>query len=278
MKVCATIAEAREALQTVERPLGAVLTMGALHAGHLALVRRVRAECKTVAATIYVNPAQFGDRRDLASYPRPVHDDLRVLEREGVDVVVVPSDAEMYPEGFSTWVEPGEIAARLEGEHRIGHFRGVCTVVLKLFNILGPDRSYFGQKDAQQALVIRKMASDLGLPVEIVTVPTVRERDGLAMSSRNGNLSREERKAARVLSSALTVALEMVAEGERDAAAIRDAMRECIAEEPLANIDYVSIADAESLVELDTVSGPALSSLAVRFGQTRLIDNVTLLG
>ena len=278
MKVCATIAEAREALQGVERPLGAVLTMGALHAGHLALVRRARAECKTVAATIYVNPAQFGDRRDLASYPRPVHDDLRVLEREGVDVVVVPSDAEMYPEGFGMWVEPGDIAARLEGVHRPGHFRGVCTVVLKLFNILEPDRSYFGQKDAQQALVIRKMAADLGLPVEVVTVPTVRERDGLAMSSRNGNLSREERKAARVLSSALTVALEMAAEGERDAAAMRDAMRECIAEEPLANIDYVSIADAESLVELDTVSGPALSSLAVRFGQTRLIDNVTLLG
>ena len=278
MKVCATIAEAREALQDVERPLGAALTMGALHAGHLALVRRAKAECKTVVATIYVNPTQFGDRRDLAAYPRPVHDDLRVLEREGVDVVVVPSDAEMYPEGFGTWVEPGDIAARLEGEHRPGHFRGVCTVVLKLFNILAPDRSYFGQKDAQQALVIRKMASDLGLPVEIVTVPTARERDGLAMSSRNGNLSREERKAARVLSRALTVALEMAAEGERDAAAMRDAMRECIAGEPLANIDYVSIADAESLVELDTVSGPALSSLAVRFGQTRLIDNVTLLG
>ena len=219
MQVCATIAEAREALQGVERPLGAVLTMGALHAGHLALVRRAKAECKTVAATIYVNPTQFGDARDLEAYPRAVQDDLRVLQREGVDVVVVPSDAEMYPEGFGNWVEPGEIAARLEGEHRPGHFRGVCTVVLKLFNILCADRSYFGQKDAQQALVIRKMAADLGLPVEIVTVPTVRERDGLAMSSRNGNLSREERKAARVLSRALTVALEMAAEGELDAAA-----------------------------------------------------------
>ena len=278
MQVCATIAEAREALQSVERPLGAVLTMGALHAGHLALVRRAKAECKTVAATIYVNPTQFGDARDLEAYPRAVQDDLRVLQREGVDVVVVPSDAEMYPEGFGNWVEPGEIAARLEGEHRPGHFRGVCTVVLKLFNILVADRSYFGQKDAQQALVIRKMTADLGLPVEIVTVPTVRERDGLAMSSRNGNLSREERKAARVLSRALTVALEMAAEGELDAAAIRDAMRECIAGEALANVDYVSIADAESLVELDTLEGAALASLAVRFGQTRLIDNVTLLG
>ena len=278
MQVCATIAEARETLQRVERPLGAVLTMGALHAGHLALVRRARAECKTVAATIYVNPTQFGDRRDLASYPRPVHDDLRVLEREGVDVVVVPSDAEMYPEGFGTWVEPGNIAARLEGEHRPGHFRGVCTVVLKLFNILGPDRSYFGQKDAQQALVIRKMTEDLALPVEIVTVTTVRERDGLALSSRNGNLSREERVAAGVLYRALCRAQELSAEGQRDAVALRDAMRECIAGEPLAEADYVSVADAETLAELDTLEGAALASLAVRFGQTRLIDNVTLLG
>ena len=146
MQVCATIAEAREALQDVERPLGAVLTMGALHAGHLALVRRAKAECKTVAATIYVNPTQFGDARDLEAYPRAMQDDLQVLRREGVDVVLVPSDAEMYPEGFGTWVEPGAIAARLEGAHRPGHFRGVCTVALKLFNILGADRSYFGRR------------------------------------------------------------------------------------------------------------------------------------
>ena len=234
MQVCATIAEAREALQERGAAAGRGAHHGRLHAGHLALVRRAKAECKTVVATIYVNPTQFGDARDLEAYPRAVQDDLRVLQREGVDVVFAPSDAEMYPEGFGTWVEPGAIAARLEGEHRPGHFRGVCTVVLKLFNILGADRSYFGQKDAQQALVIRKMAADLGLPVEVVTVPTVRERDGLAMSSRNGNLSREERKAARVLSRALTVALEMAADGELDAAAIRDAMRECIAGEALA--------------------------------------------
>lgn len=278
MRVCATIAEVRKALQGVERPLGAVLTMGALHTGHLALVRRAKAECTSVAATIYVNPTQFGEAQDLASYPRPVQDDLRILEREGVDVVFVPSDAEMYPMGFGTWVEPGAVAARLEGEHRPGHFRGVCTVVLKLFNILGPDRSYFGQKDAQQALVIRKMAADLALPIEIVAVPTVRERDGLAMSSRNGNLSREERVAARVLYQALSHAQELAAEGERDGGVLRAAIRECIDMEPLAAIDYVSIADPEDLAEVGTLDGPALALVGVRIGQTRLIDNVTLAG
>ena len=278
MQVCATIAEARDALRDAARPLGAVLTMGALHDGHLALVRRARAECKTVAATIYVNPTQFGDSRDLAAYPRPVQDDLRVLRREGVDAVLVPSDAEIYPEGFGSWVEPGEIAARLEGERRPGHFRGVCTVVLKLFNILAPDVSYFGQKDAQQLLVIRKMAADLALPVEIVAVPTVRERDGLAMSSRNGALDADERRAARVLSRALTRAHDLAADGVRDAHALRAAVRACLAEEPLAEVEYVSVAHPETLAELDALDGPALASLAVRIGRTRLIDNVTVLG
>ena len=277
MQVCATIAEARAALKDVDRPLGVVLTMGALHAGHLALVRQARAECRTVVATIYVNPSQFGDSADLATYPRPVHDDLRDLEREGVDVVLVPSDAEIYPAGFQTWVEPGDVAARLEGQHRPGHFRGVVTVVLKLLNILGPDRSYFGQKDAQQVQVIRRMVADLDLPVEVVTVPTVRERDGLAMSSRNGNLDRDERLAARVLYRALCRASDLAAEGERNADALRSALRDCLAEEPLAAVDYVSIAHPETLAELDILDGPALASLAVRIGHTRLIDNVTLL-
>ena len=182
------------------------------------------------------------------------------------------------PEGFDTWVEPGEIAARLEGEHRPGHFRGVCTVVLKLLNILGPDCSYYGQKDAQQVLVIRKMADDLALPGEIVTVPTVRERDGLAMSSRNGNLSADERRAARVLYRALCRAQELAADGVHDAEALRAAVHADLAEEPLAEVDYVSIAHPETLAELDTLDGPALASLAVRIGDTRLIDNVTLPG
>ncbi len=277
MQVCVTVDEVRGALRGAERPLGAVLTMGALHDGHLALVRRARAECKTVAATIYVNPTQFGDTRDLDTYPRPMQDDLAVLRREGVDVVLVPSDAEIYPEGFGSWVEPGAIAERLEGEHRPGHFRGVCTVVLKLFNILGPDVSYFGQKDAQQLLVIRRMAADLALPVDIVAVPTVRERDGLAMSSRNANLGTDERRAARVLHRALTRAADLAADGVRDADALRAAVHAALDEEPLANVDYVSIAHPETLEELNTLEGPALASLAVRIGQTRLIDNVTLL-
>jgi pantoate--beta-alanine ligase len=277
MQVCVTIAEIREALRGVERPLGAVLTMGALHDGHLALIRRAKAECKAIVATIYVNPTQFGDPGDLDSYPRPMQDDLAALRREGVDVLVVPSDAEIYPEGFASWVEPGDVAARLEGEHRPGHFRGVCTVVLKLFNILGPDRSYFGQKDAQQLLVIRKMVDDLALPVEIVSVPTVRERDGLAMSSRNGNLSYEERVAARVLYRALSRANDLAAEGERNANTLRAAIVAILAEEPLATVDYVSIAHPQTLTELNTLTGPSLVSLAVRIGQTRLIDNLTLL-
>ncbi len=277
MKVCATIAEVRDALRGVERPLGAVLTMGALHQGHLALIHRARAECKTVVATIYVNPTQFGDARDLDTYPRPMQDDLRVLRREGVDVVLVPSDAEIYPEGFSAWIEPGKIGERLEGEHRPGHFRGVCTVVLKLFNILAPDRSYLGEKDAQQVLVIRRMVDHLALPIDIISVPTVRERDGLAMSSRNGNLDTEERRAARVLHRALLVAQDLAAEGERNANTLRTAIRNTLAEEPLATIDYVSIANPDDLNELTTLTGPALASLAVRIGQTRLIDNITLL-
>ena len=277
MQVCVTIAEVREALRGAKRPLGAVLTMGALHAGHLALIRRAKAECKTVVATIYVNPTQFGDAKDLDSYPRPMQDDLAALRREGVDVLLVPSDAEIYPEGFASWVEPGPVANRLEGEHRPGHFRGVCTVVLKLFNILGPDRSYFGQKDAQQLLVIRKMVDDLALPIEIVSVPTVRERDGVAMSSRNGNLSYEERVAARVLYRALSRASDLAAQGERNAHTLRAAISACLAEEPLATVDYVSIAHPETLTELNTLTTPALASLAVRIGQTRLIDNLTLL-
>lgn len=277
MQVCATIAEARDALRGVERPLGAVLTMGALHEGHFALLRRARAECKTVAATIYVNPTQFGDPRDLDTYPRPMQDDLAALRREGVDVLLVPSTAEMYPEGFSAWIEPGAIGERLEGEHRPGHFRGVCTVVLKLFNILAPDRSYFGQKDAQQLLVIRRMVDHLALPVDVVAVPTVRERDALAMSSRNGNLDRDERRAARVLYRALSLAHDLASDGERNAHTLRTAMRDALAEEPLAHVDYVSIAHPEDLTELDTLTGPALASLAVRIGRTRLIDNITLL-
>ena len=277
MEICTTISEVRQALKGVEHPpVGAVLTMGALHDGHRALVKQARKECETVVASIYVNPTQFGDQTDLAAYPHGVQEDLRVLREEGVDLVFMPTDAEMYPPGFDTWVEPGKVSEPLEGVHRPGHFRGVCTVVLKLFNTLRPDRSYFGQKDAQQIMVIRHMEEDLALGVEIVAVPTVRERDGLALSSRNEHLSYEERQAATVLYRALCLAQELVLRGQRDADTVREAMRECIAGEALASIDYVSLADAETLEELAAIDRTALSSLAVRIGETRLIDNVLL--
>ena len=277
MEICTTISEVRQALKGVAHtPVGAVLTMGALHDGHLALVRQAREECQTVVASIYVNPTQFGDLTDLTAYPRGVQEDLRVLREEGVGLVFMPTDAEMYPQGFDTWVEPGKVAEPLEGVHRPGHFRGVCTVVLKLFNALRPDRSYFGQKDAQQIMVIRHMAEDLALGVEIVAVPTVRERDGLALSSRNAKLSFEERQAAPVLYRALCLAQELALRGQRDANTVREAMQECIAAEPLASIDYVSVADVETLEELTGIDRPALASLAVRIGEIRLIDNLQL--
>jgi pantoate--beta-alanine ligase len=276
MEVCATIADVRKALQGVQHPVGAILTMGALHEGHLALVRQARQECETVTASIYVNPTQFGDQTDLAAYPRGIQEDLRVLREEGVDVAFVPTDTEMYPQGFDTWVEPGKVAEPLEGAYRPEHFRGVCTVVLKLFNALSPDKSYFGQKDAQQIMVIRRMVADLALGVEIIAVPTVRERDGLALSSRNAKLSYVERQAAPVLYRALQLAQELALRGQRNADTVREAMRDCINAEALASIDYVSLADTKSLEELAIVDRPTLVSLAVRIGETRLIDNVLM--
>jgi len=250
--------------------------MGALHEGHLALVRQARQECETVTASIYVNPTQFGDQTDLAAYPRGIQEDLRVLREEGVDVAFVPTDTEMYPQGFDTWVEPGKVAEPLEGAYRPEHFRGVCTVVLKLFNALSPDKSYFGQKDAQQIMVIRRMVADLALGVEIIAVPTVRERDGLALSSRNAKLSYVERQSAPVLYRALQLAQELALRGQRNADTVREAMRDCINAEALASIDYVSLADTKSLEELAIVDRPTLVSLAVRIGETRLIDNVLM--
>ena len=277
MRAVETITAVREALAPLGRPLGVVPTMGYLHEGHLSLVRHARGESATVAATLFVNPTQFGPAEDLAAYPRDTERDLGLFEREGVDVIFLPSAAEMYPYGFDTWVEVGALARRLEGEFRPGHLRGVCTVVLKLLNILRPDRAYFGQKDAQQALVVRRMVRDLDLPVEIVTLPTVRESDGLAMSSRNAYLSPAERMAAPALYRALCLARHRFERGDADAAATRRAMEASIREAaPMARPDYVSIADAETLDELETIDRPALVSLAVRIGTTRLIDNILL--
>jgi pantoate--beta-alanine ligase len=250
--------------------------MGYLHEGHLSLVRASRHENAHTVVSIFVNPTQFAPNEDLARYPRDEAHDLSLLEAEGVDIVFAPDAGEIYPEGFSTYVVVEGLTQPLEGASRPTHFRGVTTVVAKLFNIVAPDRAYFGQKDAQQLAVIRRMVADLNLPVEIVAMPIVREPDGLAMSSRNVYLSPEERKAAHVLCLAISLAERMFDDAVRDASSIRDSMQKLIASEPLANIDYISIADAATLEEMDTIGRDALVSLAVRFGGTRLIDNTLL--
>jgi len=276
MKVVEKIDDMRRLRRELSEPVGFVPTMGYLHEGHLSLVRRARAENLSVVVSIFVNPAQFGPREDFKNYPRDTGRDLALLEKEGTDVVFFPSHAEMYPEGFDSWVEVDEVTGRLEGVCRPGYFRGVTTVVAKLFNIVQPTRAYFGQKDAQQAVVIKKMVADLDMNLEVVALPTVREPDGLAMSSRNIYLSLEEHQAALVLYRVLSLAQELYSRGERDAEHIREEMRSLIQKQPLAKIDYVSIADAGTLDELEKVKPPALVSLAVRIGKTRLIDNIVL--
>lgn len=273
MEVVRTRAALRTARARLPGPVGAVLTMGALHAGHRSLVERARAECRSVVATIFVNPTQFGPAEDLARYPRDEAADLALLEEAGADLVFVPPAEEVYPTGFGTSIDVGPIAQPLEGAARPGHFRGVATVVAILFELIRPDRAYFGQKDAQQCLVVRRLVADLALPVEIVVCPTVREPDGLAVSSRNRYLSPAERAAARVLHRALAVARDAYRAGERDAGTLRRRIGEVLATEPLVRVEYVSVADAETLAELELVGGPALFSLAARIGTTRLIDN-----
>ena len=276
MEVIQTISAFRQARARFVR-LGLVPTMGYLHEGHLSLVRQARAECGAVAVSIFVNPTQFGPREDLARYPRNLERDLELLRQEQVDLVFVPSVAEIYPDGFSTFVDVRDVTEVLEGAVRPGHFQGVATVVCKLFNIAQPTRAYFGQKDAQQTVVVRKMARDLDMPLDVVVAPTMREPDGLAMSSRNVYLSAEQRRAATVLIRALFAAGEHYAAGERDAEALRRAMRAVLETEPLASPEYVSVADPLTLKELEHVGQlGALCSLAVRFGATRLIDNMVL--
>jgi pantoate--beta-alanine ligase len=276
MRLVYTVSEMASAQKGVKRPLGLVPTMGALHEGHLSLVRRARGDNATLAVSIFVNPAQFGPQEDLQAYPRDLERDLALLEEERADLVFIPQPDDIYPAGFDTWVEVERVASRLEGEARPGHFRGVATVVAKLFNIVRPDRAYFGQKDAQQVQVIRRMNTDLNLGVELVVLPTVREPDGLAMSSRNVYLNPQERQAALVLYRSLCRAQRMYSQEEREAPVIKEAMRDLIQAEPMAHLDYVSIASPETLDELELIQGPALVSLAVRIGKTRLIDNVVL--
>jgi pantoate--beta-alanine ligase len=276
MQVAESIVEMKRLRSEMTGPVGFVPTMGYLHEGHISLVRRARKENASVVASIFVNPTQFGPTEDFENYPRDTQRDLAMLEEAGTDVVFMPTVDDMYPEGFSSWVEVGKLTERLEGASRPTHFRGVTTVCNKLFNIVEPTRAYFGQKDAQQALVIKKMVADLNMNLDIVVCPTVREPDGLAMSSRNTYLNQEQREAAASLNQALKLAEGLWAQGERDAGRLRQTVTDHIRQQTLAEIEYVSIADIVTMEELDTVTTPALLSLVVRFGKTRLLDNTIL--
>ena len=251
--------------------------MGSLHRGHMALVERARAECSTVAATIFVNPTQFGPNEDLDTYPRSMERDLALLEQARVDLVFTPTASEIYPLGFNTWVDVVGVDQGAEGLYRPGHFRGVATVVAKLLNITRPDRAYFGQKDGQQSAVVRQLVRDLDMMTNIIVVPTVREESGLAYSSRNAYLDPDERAAADVIYRALTAAHGLWSFGERDVAPITDEVRRVLNSEPLVDdVDYVSLADADTMAEIDRLERPAMLSVAVHIGGTRLIDNIIL--
>lgn len=277
MEIVETAANMRVARARMRGQVGVVPTMGALHEGHLALVRRACEENAHVIATIFVNPTQFNDPKDLLNYPRDMQRDLKMLREEGVNVVFTPTPDVMYPPNYQTYVTVENVTQGLEGVHRPGHFRGVATVVAKLFNLTQPHRAYFGQKDAQQVVVIKRMAADLNFPLEVVVCPTLREADGLAMSSRNRKLTSEQRQAAPVLYRALTAAQLAFDGGECDPEVLRQVMRAILASEPLAEADYISVADAETLDELrEPIKAAALVSLAVRVGVIRLIDNLVL--
>ena len=276
MRNVLTLDELRSARLSLDGTVGLVPTMGFLHEGHLSLIRRAREECDHVVVSIFVNPTQFGPKEDLSKYPRDIERDLKLIEPLGTDLVWMPTAEIMYPQGYQTWVEVEAITSPLEGALRPGHFKGVTTVVAKLFNAVQPHKAYFGQKDAQQAAVIRQMVRDLNFPLEVIVCPTMREVDGLAMSSRNVYLDPEQRQAAKVLFRSLSAAKELFERGERNAENIRRKMKEILASEPLAEVQYVSCADYDTLEELDEIKGKALLSMAVFVGKTRLIDNCVL--
>lgn len=258
------------------KTIGLVPTMGFLHEGHLSLVRQAKACSDVVIVSIFVNPTQFGPGEDFDEYPRSMEKDTAACLREGVDAMFSPTADEMYPNPYLTYVNVEKITERLCGKLRPGHFRGVATVVTKLFNIVAPDKAFFGQKDAQQLMVIRQMVKDLNMRIEVIPVPIVREPDGVAMSSRNKYLSPQERQSAKCLYRALLHAKELICEGERDSARIADAVRGIIESEPLAQVDYIEISDADTLEEISKVEGNVLIALAVKFGSARLIDNIVV--
>ncbi|BDI29237.1 pantothenate synthetase [Capsulimonas corticalis] len=276
METITTIAALRQALRQARREdqtIGLVPTMGAFHEGHLTLMRRAKAENDIVVATLFVNPAQFNDPEDFEKYPRDDERDAALAAAEGVDYLFTPAPAEVYPKEFDTVVVVRALSERLEGASRPGHFNGVSTVVAKLLNIAGADRAYFGEKDWQQLQLVKRMAADLDIPTEIVSVPTVREPDGLALSSRNVRLTPDQRKAAKVLSSALSDTQAIADTGVQDAYQLAAWLRQTIEVQPGAKIDYAVVVDPETLQEIDTIENGALAAVAATFGKVRLIDN-----
>ncbi len=279
MRLCKTVEEVRSFVTSVRsegKTVGLVATMGYLHPGHLSLVQEAKRRCDVVVVSIFVNPTQFSAGEDYQTYPRDLQRDAGLVADAGVDAIFAPEAAEMYPPGFSTSVDVAGVSEPLCGASRQGHFRGVATVITKLFNIVQPDMAIFGQKDFQQVLLIKRLVEDLNMDIQIVDVPIVREADGLAMSSRNVYLSEEDRKAALVLSRSLSLARQLVAEGERDVARLKERVVREIQSEPRAEIDYVEILSVPHLKQLDLLADKALLALAVRFGKTRLIDNTVL--
>lgn len=276
MRRVITLPDLRTARLSFSGTVGLVPTMGSLHEGHLSLVRRAREECEHVIVSIFVNPTQFGPSEDLANYPRDLDRDLKLMEPLSPDLIWIPTAESMYPEAYQTWVEVEAVTSPLEGAMRPGHFKGVTTIIAKLFNAVQPHKAYFGQKDAQQVAVIRQMTRDLNYPIEIVVCPIVREPDGLAMSSRNVYLDADQRKAATVMFRALSAAKDIYDKGERDPGMLRQIMTEVLASEPLVQVQYVSCADYDTLEELEIIKGKALLSMAVFLGKTRLIDNFVL--
>jgi len=279
MNIAKSISDVRSAVAAARRDgkkIGLVPTMGALHEGHLSLIRAAREECDHVVVSIFVNPTQFGPHEDLDRYPRPIEEDLRGCSDEGVDLVFYPDETTIYPAGDQTIVEAVGLSTVLEGAHRPGHFRGVATVVLKLLNIIAPDVAYFGRKDYQQQLIIRQMCRDLAVPVEIATCPTIREADGLALSSRNRYLNKSERETALSLNRCLQFACDLVKAGETDLVAVRQQMVKRMRHTPGVELDYATVVDAETLVEVPQSIGRLVALIAARVGTTRLIDNMII--
>lgn len=276
-RVVSSVTELDDALASAradQRRIGLVPTMGALHEGHLSLVRAATSECDVSVATIFVNPTQFGPNEDFTKYPRTMATDLELLAAEHVNIVYAPAESDIYPPGFSTAIEPPAVAVPFEGRCRPGHFRGVATIVLKLFHVIRPQVAYFGQKDYQQSLVIRRMVEDLNVAVRIRVCPTVREPDGLAMSSRNKYLSPSERQCATAISRSLAAGKSRIEQGERSAGKVREAMQSVLANAGITRVDYAAVADAETLAELDIISRPVVLLMAAFVGTTRLIDNM----